>query len=412
MRASLPANFVLAGFFAGVTSFYGCSPADDTPAYGTGDTGPVGASGAGTTAGNTSTGGQIGTSGASGAATGGAGVGGASGSAATAGAAGVAGSGGGVAGSGGGTTGNTITKVWKSDGFGKPFTGQQGNVDQTLATMGVKADDCAAHLKNGTKVCGNWTLQRVFRLQLPAGYDPMKSYPLLFEGPGCGGGAGSLYQFSPDFLNTVIRVGLQPSRREEHGTNPGENCFDDKEGDDSYDWVFYEVLYDKLNAEVSFDRNRVFAAGNSSGSWFSNELGCKYAGDPKRPVRGVIPNTGGLPDKVEHVPTCTTAGMAGMWVHELNDNTNSFAGNIVAIDRAMKVNKCAQANYSSAQFENFPIGGGQADDRCKRIKNCDPLFPLVVCAFPGSAHGGHEETMLPGVPKFIGLFSQPPLLTQ
>ena len=412
MRSSLPANVALAGLVAGLASVFGCSSTDEPPVYSTGGTAPVGTSGANSTAGTSASGGSVGTAGSVG--TGGSGT--TAGSSAGgmsiggSGDTGGSGTGGGAGGSGGGAV-NDITKVWKSDGFGKPYAGPSGT-DQTLATMGVKAADCAAHLKTGTKVCGPWMLNRVFRLQLPANYDPNKSYPLLFEGPGCGGGAGSLYQFPASFLNTVIRVGLQPSRIEAHGTNPGENCFDDKEGDDSMDWVFYEVLYDKLNTELSFDRNRVFSAGNSSGSWFSNELGCKYAGDAKRPVRGVIPNTGGLPTEAPYVPTCTQAGMAGMWVHEIGDTTNPFAGNIVAIDRAMKVNKCAQANYASAQFENFPIGGGQPDDRCKRIKNCDPLYPLVVCAFAGTAHGGHEETMLPGVPKFIGLFSAPPLLTQ
>ena len=46
---------------------------------------------------------------------------------------------------------------------------------------------------------------------------------------------------------------------------------------------------------------------------------------------------------------------------------------------------------------------------CKRIKNCDPLYPLVVCALPGANHGSHEQVVLPGFPKFIGLFSAAPL---
>ncbi len=413
MRSSLTSNLVLVGALAGIASVYGCSTADNTgpspfttttagtgsTAAGTGSTAAgtgTGTAGSGVgTAGSISTGG---TSGTAGAGTGGAPTTAGSGGQATAGTAGT--------GTGGAAPGG-ITKVWKSDGFGKP-AGAIATMT-TLATMGVKAADCAAKLKNQTHVCGPWMMDRVFKVNLPAGYDPNKSYPLLFEGPGCGGSATSLYQFNAAFLATVIRVGLQPSRIEAHGSNPGENCFDDKEGDDSLDWVFYELLYDKLNEQLSFDRNRVFSAGNSSGSWFSNELGCKYAGDAKRPVRGVLPNTGGLPTDPAFVPTCTQAGMAGMWVHEVDDNTNPFAGNIVAIDRAMKVNKCTQQNYASAQFEDFPIGGNQAANVCKRIKNCDPLYPLVVCALPGGNHGSHEEVVLPGFPKFIGLFSAPPL---
>ncbi len=400
MRSQVTARVALVGLTVGLVSSYGCT-ADDgggpsaqagstsSAAGAAGSSGSTGASGSPGVAGS-GTGGSLG---AAGSAAGGA----------SAGASGQA-----TGGSGGGGAGD-ITKVWKSDGFGKPFVGTSG-AEQTLATSGVKAADCAAVLKDKTtKVCGPWALDRKYRVYMPQNYDPNKSYPLLFEGPGCGGGADGLYQFDASFLNTVIRVGLQPSRIEAHGTNPDQGCFDDKEGDDSMDWVFYELLYDKLNAQLSFDRNRVFSAGNSSGSWFSNELGCKYAGDALRPVRGVLPNTGGLPTDPAFVPTCTNAGMAGMWVHEVDETTNFFAGNVVAIDRAMKVNKCTQQNYASAEFEDFPVPGAQPANPCKRIKNCDPLFPLVVCALPGANHDSHTQVVLPGFPKFIGLFSMPPL---
>ncbi len=411
MRTLATSNFVLLVLGAGVAALHGCSTADNTGSNpftmttaGTGAMlpGTAGASGATGTAGSVGAAGG-GVSGTAGAGTGGGTTTGAGGQPTTAGAAGT-----GTGGTGGAAPGGDITKVWKSDGYGKP-AGPIATTT-TLATMGVKAADCAATLKDKvTHVCGPWMLDRVFKVSLPTAYDPNKSYPLMFEGPGCGGSATSLYQFDAAFLNTIIRVGVQPSRIEAHGSNPGENCFDDKEGDDSMDWVFYELLYDKLNEQLSFDRNRVFSAGNSSGSWFSNELGCKYAGDAKRPVRGVLPNTGGLPVDPAFVPTCTQAGMAGMWVHEVDDMTNPFAGNIVAIDRAMKVDKCVQQNYASAQFDDFPIGGGQAANVCKRIKNCDPLYPLVVCALPGGNHGSHEQVVLPAFPKFIGLFSAPPL---
>lgn len=437
MRSSVTSNLVITALLGGLASLYGCSGGDDTPGGGnnnpfggTGNTAGTGNQAAGT--GNSTAG--SGTAGSSnptaGSGMGGSGTAG-SGTAGTgtaAGAGGMSGGAGGTAngGSGGGTPGGDITKVWKSDGCGKAFAGQSGQT-ANIGTMGVKDAQCADAL-GGQPKCGAWgsdastwqktPVPREYTINLPTPYDQTKAYPLVFQGPGCGGGSKDVYPLNGNIGNTVIRVGLKPPPTYiGHGTNPGEGCFDDKEGDDSVDWVFYENLYDKLNAEVCFDRNRVFSAGNSSGSWFSNELICKYAGDAKRPVRGAMPNTGGLPTDPKHVPTCTKAPMAGMWIHEVGDTTNNFAGNKVAIARAMTVNNCQGAKdwdaaVAANQVENFPIGGGVPDDTCKKIKGCPDLYPLVVCPLPGNGHGSHDTQANNGFSTFVKLFSAGTLISQ
>jgi len=425
MRSSVTSTVVLVGLTAGLASIYGgCTVSADDPANpftnptagssgsgtvlpgaGNGSGGSTGTAGSGVTAGSTS----------GGAATAGSTTGGAStaGSGPTAGASGT--------GTGGAAPGGDLTKVVKSAGCGKATTVQSG-AKVTLATMGTKDANCADKL-GGQARCGLWgqagsawmttPLPRDYYVNLPANYDMNKAYPLVFEGPGCGGKGTDIYPLT-DVANQVIRVGVSPPPNSiGHGTNENQGCFDDKEGDDSVDWVFYENMYDKLSQDVCFDRNRVFSAGNSSGSWFSNELGCKYAGDATRPVRGVLPNTGGLPTDPAWVPKCTTAPMAGMWVHEINDMTNGFAGNKVAIARAMKVNGCTGATgYDDATLENFPIGGGNPDDTCKLIKNCPALHPLVVCALPGKEHGSHDNVVNPGFSTFIKQFSAGAFITQ
>ena len=424
MRSSVTSNLVLVGLVAGIASAYGCSTADDTgtspfmattAGTGTGTAGSgtatagtgTGMAGTGSgTAGSVGTGGQ--TTGTAGAATTGGAptTAGAGGQSATAGAAGT--------GTGGGAPLGDITKVVKSGACGKAFAGQSG-AKVTIQTMGTKDANCADKLNNVPK-CGPWSVPRDYYVNLPANYDMNKAYPLVLEGPGCGGNGTDIYPLNNGVDNTVIRVGLTPPPNSiGHGTNENQGCFDDKEGDDSVDWVFYETMYDKLNAEggVCFDRNRVFSAGNSSGSWFSNELGCKYAGDAKRPVRAVLPNTGGLPMDPKWEPTCTNKPMAGMWAHEVGDTTNPFTGNKFAIARAMKVNGCTGAmDYDTATLENFPIGGGKPDDTCKKIANCPALYPLVVCALPGTAHGSHDDVVNPGFSTYIKQFSAGAFLTQ
>jgi hypothetical protein len=323
------------------------------------------------------------------------------------------GSGSGTAGTSGGTGPlGDITKVVPTMGCGMdPGQALGMTVKYSIATMGTKSAMCA------DSVCTPWMYSRDYFITLPASYDKSKAYPLVLEGPGCGAVGTNVYPLTfngnPNVNNTVIRVGLSPPPNAiGHSTNPGEGCFDDKEGDDSVDWTFYQNLYDKLAGTLCFDRNRVFSVGNSSGSWFSNELGCKFAGDPTRPVRGVMPNTGGLPTDARYVPTCTTSPMAGMWVHELGDTTNPFTGNKVAIARAMKVNGCTiGTGYDDTMFTNFPIGGGNPDTTCKKIMGCPDLYPLVVCALPGNAHGSHDNVTNPGFSTFLTLFQTPPLLT-
>jgi hypothetical protein len=275
-------------------------------------------------------------------------------------------------------------------------------VMQTMMTMGVKDANCA------DSQCGAWSDTRNYYVRLPQGYDKNQAYPLVLEGPGCGGQGYNLYGV-PSFNSTVIRVGLTPSAywQRYHATNPNQGCFDDKEGDDSVDFVFYEKLYDQLAGTLCFDRDRVFAAGNSSGSWLANELGCKYATDAKRPIRGVLTNGGGLPTDPRFTPTCTKSPMAGFWSGEVPNPVTPFSSVIVAMDRALTVNGCTPAGvtYETATFDPFPIGGGNPDGVCKRYQGCPDTAPLVVCPIPYSSQkGGQDNIVNPGWPAFLKLF--------
>lgn len=388
----------------------GCSSdsTGGTPTFPTAGASP--GAGSGNVAGTTATAGAGGSAPVAGAggATPVAGAGGAGGAAPTAGAGGSTPTAG-----AGGAGADPITAIVKTAGCGMDPTGLtpgQG-VKGTILTEGTKAADAADSKK------GAWSYTREYYVTLPANYDKNKAYPIVFQGPGCGGGGQNVYALTDGMAanagNTVIRVGLTPPPNDiGHATNPGQGCFDDKEGDDSVDWVFYEKLYDKLAAQVCFDKNRVFASGDSSGAWFSNELGCKYAGDATRPVRGIMPNTGGLPTDVKHVPTCTQKPMAGMWVHETGDMTNQFTGNKVAIARAMAVNKCTIGNsYDNAMFEDYKISATQTNV-CKKIKGCPELYPLVVCPLDGTGHGSHPDVTNPGFSTFLKMFQTGAFVTQ
>jgi hypothetical protein len=446
MRSSVTSNLLLVGLLTGLASVYGCDGGGTrAPIFSSGSAGNS-AGAAGTSGGAGQGSGAAGVQGAAGAGNGpagasgeaGAGSGNAGTGAGVAGNGGVAGSGAGTAGTGGGNAGTggpagagaagmgaagagtagtsgatgpfgDITKVVPTPGCGMA-PGQTGM--QMIMTSGTKDPDCAAKL-NGVKKCGPWMLNRQYYVNLPPNYDNTKAYPLMFEGPGCGGGGANLYN-NGALSAFVIRIGMTPPPNSiGHGTNENQGCFDDKEGDDSVDWPFYTAVWDNLAARLCFDKNRVFVGGNSSGAWFSNELGCKFAGDAVHPIRAAMPNTGGLPDQTIWKPTCTTKGMAGMWVHGTGDTTNPFSGNIYAMNRAFTVNGFpAGTVYASAlanMSDPFPLGNDTMS--CKRFKGGNPLFPMVVCPLPLNDHGGHESVVNPGWVAFIKLFQAAPLFT-
>ncbi len=109
----------------------------------------------------------------------------------------------------------------------------------TIQTMGTKVSGCA------DSRCGPWSYLREYFVTLPAGYDRSKAYPLIVQGSGCMGTGQMVYPLNNSVDNTVIRVGLTPPPDTiGHATNPNQGCYDDKEGDDSVDWVLYEGLYD------------------------------------------------------------------------------------------------------------------------------------------------------------------------
>ena len=326
------------------------------------------------------------------------------------------------AGSGGGGTGgqaedpNAIRKVKPSPGCGKDATQALGEfVKHTIQTAGVKDANCADKL-GGQSKCGAWSLQREYHLWLPPAYAKNEPYPLVVQGPGCGADGTNVYSLSPTNTDAdagvggaVIRVGLTPPPNSiGHGTNENQGCFDDKEGDDSVDFVFYEKLLDQLKTELCYDENRVFVNGNSSGSWLANELVVKYAGDSKgHAVRGVISNMGGLPTEPQWAPTPSGKPYAGLWVVETGDSSSSFSTWPFMVGKAMQAAGCTATSYDSAQKVAFPVGGGALATSCKRIDGCNTLFPLIVCALPGNGNGSYNDVVNPAAAAFIDLLAAP-----
>lgn len=311
----------------------------------------------------------------------------------------------------GGAAPSDVFEVKPSLGCGKePLQDTGVFVKHTLQTSGTKAPNCA------DAQCGAWSYLRDYYVWLPKLYEKARAYPLVLEGPGCTGTGLSVYSLSSTntevgagLNGSVIRVGLTPPPNEiGHATSPNQGCFDDREGDDSVDVVFYETLIDKLKDELCYDENRVFVAGYSSGAWLANELGCKYAGNTGGyAIRGVLSARGYLPTEAAFRPTCSDKPMAGTWVVDLGEPVAPVNQWHVAINRAMTVNGCSESDYELAQHAAYPIGGGRPDSTCQKVVGCPTDYPLVVCPLPGVTKTNLDEIANPAFATFLQSLEAP-----
>src|SRR4029079_607936 len=110
-------------------------------------------------------------------------------------------------------------------------------------------------------------VNRKYYTTLPQNYDPMKPYPVVFWGPGCGatGSEGSSFT-TGHFLQDIIYVqGVSVT-----------GCFQaGKQGTaDSPDGPYFDMAIAETMAHNCVDKARIFAAGTSSGAWLSNYLAC------------------------------------------------------------------------------------------------------------------------------------------
>ena len=304
---------------------------------------------------------------------------------------------------------NEVLQVKPSAGCGQdPMQASAVFVKYTIQTSGTKSADAA------DATTGPWSYARDYYVWLPPSYDKQKAYPLALQGPGCGGTGENVYPLTPTngsvgVNGSVIRVGLTPPPNAiGHATNPGQGCFDDKEGDDSVEWPFYEALIDRLKSSLCYDENRVFVSGNSSGAWLANELACKYAGNTAGyAIRGLAVNGGSLPTELKYLPTCTRAPLAGLWV-ELNDVGSAVPFNwSVAVTRAMQVNHRTPDAYAQATFAEFPISANKPPATCKKVLGCPAEYPLVVCVISNNGASGNDDVMNPGAATFIQSLEAP-----
>jgi poly(3-hydroxybutyrate) depolymerase len=332
--------------------------ADNTGAAGSTDTsGAAGSAAAGST----------GTTGVAGSTTGGAGATGAAG-AGTAGATGTAGAGTGTGGASGPPAG---VQSGMSSGCGMPAMDPLSkyvmhNIMVTLTTSKT----------------GDWT-HRVYYIDLPAGYDSSKPYPILFGGAGCGGapqtnGSSGGFGVLPTTNSNAIQIGLSYTNG---------SCFA-QGGADNPEAPYFDAVLKEVEANYCVDKGRVFVGGYSSGGWLGYMLAFARGGV----VRGISVAAGGIATMANRPPD-TMLPVAGLLLTGAIDTTNPASGptgSDVAMNLMLQYNKC---NGTDTVPWEIPC----PSCACVRYTGCPDQYPVVRCHPPGQGHtdgGGDFKTAI------------------
>ena len=391
-----------------VLSLGGCSVSNDpavppgssgtggSVSTGGGSSGGISSSG-GTPAGNVSgAGGGATTAGAS---TGG--VGNVAGNPNVAGSAGQAGESGGQSGGGGG--GNYNGATGKSGGCDKPPPANDSVGSFALHEIHIRAAIAANYLTGGDSYdsSGPYDYQfRPYSVRLPTGYDPAKSYTVIFGGGGCGGNAQNFAGnpgggYDIDKQKEVIFVGLSYVA----------GCFADGGGGtndrpDTPEVPYVHEVLAEVEANYCVDKSRVFITGHSSGGWEAFTVGCALANE----LRGIAPVSGGLRN---HRPACT-GPQSSIMVEGLQDTANPIGpidppkgnldsgGSAPARDEILVRNGCVAPDFpfmytadntKEAKAGNAPHAAWDpAFPSCYSYTGCPAAYPVVWCALDG----GHE----------------------
>lgn len=227
---------------------------------------------------------------------------------------------------------------------------------------------------------GEGEIERTYYVELPEDYDNNTPYQVVYTGRGCGGNDGRTGIWHYNDEAPIVQVYLEA----EPGTN-GNNCFDTG-GNDSIEFDYFERVHEEVRQSLCIDEHRVFASGSSSGSWLSNSLACRYAGDI---IRGTATHTGGLPGG-----DCNGKPFAGLWLHDIDDPSNNYSGTVNAIERAIEVNGCNTT--FDAERDPYVVEGatGNQTDSCEMFRGCPEEYPIVLCTLNGTEHGDTQSALM------------------
>jgi len=217
----------------------------------------------------------------------------------------------------------------------------------------------AAKFATGQQTLTSDGVERSYWVEMPANYDPGKTYPLIIGLHWRGGsaddvrGSSGFYGLKNEYGNNAIFIA--PQGLDAGWANPG-----------GRDIRFMRSMISQVQQGVCTDTQRVFATGFSFGGMMSNAIGCEM-GDV---VRAIVPMAGSLWSGC----ATSTYRVAALFIHAQDDNTVPYSAGEEARNVFTARNSCTATTVS--------IGS----NGCVEYQGCTAGKPVVWC---GTATGGH-----------------------
>ncbi len=206
-------------------------------------------------------------------------------------------------------------------------------------------------------------VEREYYLKLPENYDFNNSYPLIFAFHGF---TSDYTVFSESEYDLQEAVGDEAILVYPNAMKvKGETLWNTE---NESDLNFLDDLFDELEANLCFDKRRVFATGHSNGAVFTNMLGCRR-GDVLRaiaPVSGIF-----LEDYDEEA---CVGQVASITMHGDNDTTIPKNSALAGLEYWVSINSCSSETDNASQGFGFD---------CEVYEGCDLKYPVSYCEFSG-----------------------------
>lgn len=235
----------------------------------------------------------------------------------------------------------------------------------SVSANGSAGCGSAARFADGRYTLTSDGVSREFWVDVPAGYDPARRYPLIVGLHWRDGQATDVHQ-----------GGTWASQKAYYGLKElyGESAIFVAPNGLSAGWAntngrdvrFMQALVSELKQGLCVDNTRVHATGFSFGGMMSNAIGCQL-GDT---FRAVAPMAGSL------WSGCAESAnkVAAILIHSRNDKVVEYPFGEEARDKYLARNGCSQATAK--------LGS----NGCVEYQGCSSAYPVAWCGYDGGAH--------------------------